>query len=205
MTKRFALLPVQNDPSRVEVGVDEVGRGCLAGPVVAAAVILPPDLQIPGLRDSKQLSAQRREILAEIIREQALAYGIGEASPVEIDSINILQATYLAMHRAISGLRIRPEYLLIDGNRYTPADEIPYQTVIKGDDTYLCIAAASVLAKVHRDHIMVDLHKDYPHYDWHHNVGYGTAAHIEGIHTHGLTPHHRRSFGPCRPSLFDSI
>lgn len=205
MKREITHLPVQLDSARIEAGVDEVGRGCLAGPVVTAAVILPPDIDIPGLRDSKQLSAHRRETLAEIIRKKAIAYSIAEASPEEIDRINILQATYLAMHRAISQLSVRPDFLLIDGNRYIPEHDIPYQTVVKGDDTYLCIAAASVLAKVHRDHIMVALHEEFPAYDWCHNVGYGTSKHLAGIHTHGITPHHRRSFGPCRPSLFDDL
>lgn len=198
-------LLVQLDPSHLEAGVDEVGRGCLAGPVVAAAVILPPDIDIPGLRDSKQLSAKSRERLATTIKENALSYCIAEASPAEIDRINILQATYLAMNRAITGLSHRPDFLLIDGNRFSSVHDIPYQTVVKGDDTFLCIAAASVLAKVHRDHLMITLHEDFPHYDWCHNVGYGTAKHLAGIHTHGITPHHRRSFGPCRPSLFDDL
>lgn len=199
------ILPVQSDPTRTEAGVDEVGRGCLAGPVVAAAVILPPDITIPGLRDSKRLSEHRREEMAILIREHALTYGIGEATPIEIDSLNILNATYLAMHRALAMLSIPPQHLLIDGNRYHPADDTPYTTVVTGDDTYLCIAAASVLAKVHRDHIMLSLHQDYPDYDWRHNVGYGTATHLEAIRTHGTTPHHRRSFAPCRPTLFDHL
>lgn len=205
MKKENINLPVQMDATRLEAGVDEVGRGCLAGPVVTAAVILPHDLQIRGLRDSKQLSAAKREALADEIKAKAIAYHIGTASVDEIDRLNILQATYLAMHRAIEGLSIRPDFLLIDGNRFVSHLDIPYRTIVKGDDTYLCIAAASVLAKVHRDHIMTALHDEYPEYDWVHNVGYGTPKHLVGIHEHGITPHHRRSFAPCQPTLFDDV
>ena len=174
-------------------GVDEAGRGPLAGPVCAAAVILPKHLQIPGLTDSKKLSDKKRRELFPIIQEQAVAYGIGLASEAEIDEINILQATFLAMGRALSQLSIRPEIALIDGNRETDFG-LPVKTVVKGDSLSANIAAASVLAKVTRDNIMVELAKQYPAYGFEIHKGYGTKAHYEALRTYGPCPIHRKSF-----------
>lgn len=198
-------LPIRLVPGRLEAGVDEVGRGCLAGPVCAAAVILPEDFDLPELNDSKQLTPARRRAFAQAIIDQAIAYSIGEATVEEIDRYNILSATFIAMERAIRGLTPQPEHLLIDGNRFKPHNTaIPYETIIKGDGRVASIAAASVLAKVHRDHLMEVAAETYPEYGWTHNAGYGTAEHRAAIRAHGITPLHRRSFGPCRPSLFDT-
>lgn len=174
-------------------GVDEAGRGPLAGPVCAAAVILPKHLQIPGLTDSKKLSDKKRRELFPVIQQQAIAYGIGLASEAEIDEINILQATFLAMRRALSQLSIRPEIALIDGNRETDFG-LPVKTVVKGDSLSANIAAASVLAKVTRDNIMVELAQQYPEYGFEIHKGYGTKAHYEALRTYGPSPIHRRSF-----------
>ena len=195
-------LPARLRADRLEAGVDEVGRGCLAGPGVAAAVILPPTLDLPGLTDSKQLTPHKREVFDLMIREQAVAVSVGSASPEEIDRMNILSATFLAMQRAIDGLKPAPEYLLIDGNRFRSHLEIPYETIVGGDGRVASIAAASIVAKVYRDSLMARLGESYPAYQWERNAGYGTAAHLEAIRLYGLTPHHRRSFAPCRPSLF---
>lgn len=205
MTKKDPLhLPARLQPARLEAGIDEVGRGCLAGPVVAAAVILPEDFDLPGLTDSKQLTAHRREDYDLLIREKAIAVSVGSATVEEIDRLNILGATFLAMERAIEGLEPRPEYLLIDGNRFRSHLEIPYETIVGGDGRVASIAAASIVAKVYRDHLMAHLAEEYPEYHWERNAGYGTAAHLAAIRSCGLTPHHRRSFAPCRPTLFDS-
>lgn len=177
-----------------EAGIDEVGRGCGAGPVVAAAVILPPNAVIPGLRDSKKLTASRRKALSENIREMALDYAIGLASVEEIDRINILEATYLAMTRAIVQLKIKPDLLIIDGNRFKNQTGIDHRTVIGGDDKVLSVAAASVLAKTWRDAYMEELHIKFPQYDWINNKGYLSARHRQACFTYGLTPHHRKSF-----------
>lgn len=177
-----------------EAGVDEAGRGCLAGPVVAAAVMLPSDFQHPLLNDSKKMTAAHRFELRAIILEKALAYGIGMASAEEIDQINILQATYLAMHRAIAQLKPRPNMLLIDGNRFKPFSEIVHRTVIGGDGLHLSIAAASVLAKTERDLLMEKLHEQFPHYGWNKNKGYGTAAHCKALEEYGYVAEHRKSF-----------
>lgn len=174
-------------------GVDEAGRGPLAGPVCAAAVILPEHLQIPGLNDSKKLSDKKRRELFPIIQQQAIAYGIGLASEAEIDEINILQATFLAMRRALEQLTVRPEIALIDGNRETDFG-LPVKTVVKGDSLSANIAAASVLAKVTRDNIMVELAQQYPEYGFEIHKGYGTKAHYEALRTYGPSPIHRRSF-----------
>lgn len=174
-------------------GVDEAGRGPLAGPVCAAAVILPKHLQIPGLTDSKKLSDKKRRELFPIIQQQAIAYGIGLASETEIDEINILQATFLAMGRALSQLSIRPEIALIDGNRETDFG-LPVKTVVKGDSLSANIAAASVLAKVTRDNILVELASQYPEYGFEIHKGYGTKAHYEALRTYGPCPIHRKSF-----------
>ena len=174
-------------------GVDEAGRGPLAGPVCAAAVILPPHIEIPGLNDSKKLTDKKRRELFPVIKEQAIAYGIGLAGHEEIDRINILQATYLAMERAIAQLSVKPELVLIDGNRAKDFG-LPVQTVIKGDSLSASIAAASVLAKVTRDDLMLDAAKDYPQYAFDVHKGYGTKAHYEALTTHGPSPIHRMSF-----------
>lgn len=174
-------------------GVDEAGRGPLAGPVCAAAVILPKHLEIPGLTDSKKLSDKKRRELFPIIQQQAIAYGIGLASEAEIDEVNILQATFLAMRRALDQLSIRPEIALIDGNRETDFG-LPVKTVVKGDSLSANIAAASILAKVTRDNIMVELAKQYPAYGFEIHKGYGTKAHYEALRTYGLCPIHRKSF-----------
>jgi ribonuclease HII len=178
----------------LEAGVDEVGRGCLAGPVVAAAVILPPDYRHSLLNDSKKLSKKQRELLREDIVRDAVAWAIGEASPAEIDEVNILNATYIAMHRALQQLAQAPDYLLVDGNRFRPYKEVPFSCMVKGDGRYLSIAAASVLAKTHRDALMCSLAEVYGHYGWEQNVGYPTKQHRDGIALHGATEHHRQSF-----------
>lgn len=203
MTKGPLHLPARLQPTRLEAGIDEVGRGCLAGPVVAAAVILPEDFDLPGLTDSKQLTAHRREDYDHTIREKAIAVSVGSATVKEIDRLNILGATFLAMERAIEGLEPHPEYLLIDGNRFRSHLEIPYETIVGGDGRVASIAAASIVAKVYRDRLMARLAEKYPEYHWERNAGYGTAAHLAAIRSHGLTPHHRRTFAPCRPTLFD--
>ncbi len=177
-----------------EAGCDEAGRGCLAGPVFAAAVILPQDFCCEGLNDSKQLSERQRDLLRSLIEKEALAWAVGIVSPLEIDEINILNASFLAMHRAIDKLSIEPQHLLIDGNRFKKYKEIPHTTIVKGDGKYLSIAAASILAKTHRDEYMTKLHEDFPYYDWHTNKGYPTRKHRKGIEEAGTTIHHRMSF-----------
>jgi len=174
-------------PDLIEAGCDEVGRGCLAGPVVAAAVILPKDYQHVLLNDSKQLSKDERQVLQTDIVRDALAWAVAEVSNIEIDSINILNASFKAMHLALDQLSIRPQFLLIDGNRFKPYSNIPFQCVIKGDGAYLSIAAASVLAKNYRDDLMSKLSEQYPGYGWHTNVGYPTEEHREGIRMLGIT------------------
>ncbi|MCX2738759.1 ribonuclease HII [Pontibacter anaerobius] len=178
----------------LEAGVDEVGRGCLAGPVVAAAVILPHDYQHPLLNDSKKLTKRLREQLRGEITRDAVAWAIGEASPEEIDKVNILNATYLAMHRALEALRQQPEYLLVDGNRFKPYGQLPYSCMVKGDARFLSIAAASVLAKTYRDELMCRLAEEHPYFGWEQNAGYPTKAHRAGISKYGVTPYHRQSF-----------
>ncbi|WP_165154632.1 ribonuclease HII [Parabacteroides sp. ZJ-118] len=187
------LLPYR-EAGRVEAGCDEAGRGCLAGAVFAAAVILPADFKNPDLNDSKQLSEKRRYALRPVIEREAIAWAVGVVSPEEIDRMNILRASFLAMHRAIERLGVRPEHLLIDGNRFTPYPGIPHTTVVKGDGKYLSIAAASVLAKTYRDDYMNELALEYPAYHWSDNKGYPTQAHREAIRTHGVTPYHRKTF-----------
>lgn len=178
----------------IEAGLDEVGRGCLAGPVVAAAVILAPDFQHDILTDSKRLTSQKRLLLDTEIKEKALCWAIAEASPEEIDQINIAQASMLAMHRALDQLTIRPELLLVDGNRFTPYGFVPYECIIKGDSKFYSIAAASVIAKVYRDALMENLAQKYPQYYWHKNMGYPTKVHREALAEFGDTPWHRKSF-----------
>jgi ribonuclease HII len=178
----------------VEAGCDEAGRGCLAGAVYAAAVVLPPDFSNEQLNDSKQLTEKQRYALREVIEREALAWAVGVVSAEEIDRINILNASILAMHRAISGLSVRPEYLLIDGNRFKKYQDLPHTTVVKGDGKYLSIAAASVLAKTYRDDYMLELHRQYPQYGWDGNKGYPTARHRAAIAQYGPTPYHRMTF-----------
>lgn len=178
----------------IEAGCDEAGRGCLAGPVVAAAVILPDGCEIPGLTDSKKLTENMRIKLRPIIEETAIAWGIGIVSPQEIDEINILQGSFLAMHRAIEKMKVAPKHLLIDGNRFKAFKDIPHRCEVKGDGRFLNIAAASILAKTERDFLMEKLHEDFPVYDWKKNKGYPTPAHRHAISTHGSCEHHRMSF-----------
>lgn len=184
-------------------GVDEVGRGPLAGDVVAAAVILDPERPIDGLRDSKKLSESRREALAGLVRERAVAWSIGRASVAEIDSLNILQASLLAMHRAVAGLKPQPDYVLVDGNRL-PRWAYPSEPVVKGDDRVPAIAAASILAKVQRDGELVALDKSYPGYGFATHKGYPTAAHLQALKELGVSPVHRRSFAPVKNLLSES-
>lgn len=180
--------------NKLECGCDEAGRGCLAGPVVAAAVILPPNFHCPLLNDSKQLSEAQREILRPIIEQEALTWAIGEVSNVEIDEINILNASILAMHRAIEKLHIVPEFIIVDGNKFKPYKNISHQTIVKGDSKYLSIAAASILAKTYRDDIMQKLHNEFPHYNWENNKAYPTAKHREAIREYGTTALHRMTY-----------
>lgn len=182
------------DARRREAGCDEAGRGCLAGAVFAAAVILPPDFRSDELNDSKQLSEKKRYALRPLIEREAIAWAVGIVTPEEIDRINILKASFLAMHRAIAQLRVAPDHLLIDGNRFTPYPGIPHTTVVKGDGKYLNIAAASILAKTYRDDYMNELAAACPGYHWEENKGYPTKAHREAIRRQGITPYHRRSF-----------
>ena len=178
----------------LEAGLDEAGRGCLAGPVVAAAVILPRTFAHPLLNDSKQLKPTDRDMLREVILQEAVCWAVAEVSNEEIDQINILQASFLAMHRAVDQLPIRPELLLVDGNRFRPYPFVPHQCIIKGDATFASIAAASILAKTHRDALMRQLAETYPGYGWEHNAGYPTSLHRQGLSAQGLTPYHRLSF-----------
>lgn len=179
---------------QVEAGCDEAGRGCLAGPVVAAAVILPANFRHKLLDDSKKMTEKERELLEPIIKEKALTFAVGVVDSKTIDEINILNASFLAMHRAIDQLLQKPEYLLIDGNRFTRYPNIPHACIIKGDGIYKSIAAASVLAKVHRDQLMHDFHQEYPEYGWNQNKGYPTIAHRKAIEKYGPTILHRTSF-----------
>lgn len=192
-------------PGRVEAGCDEAGRGCLAGPVVAAAVILPPKYRNKKINDSKQIPEKTRFVLAEMIKQDALAWAVSVVSHTEIDQINILNASIEGMHRAVHQLNIRPEFLLIDGNRFKPYAGIPHLCVVEGDATYMSIAAASLLAKTHRDELMLQLHEQFPHYGWNTNKGYPTEKHREGIVLHGACELHRKTFTllPPQLSLFD--
>lgn len=178
----------------VEAGCDEAGRGCLAGSVYAAAVILPENYENDMLNDSKKLSAKKRYVLREIIERDALAWAVGIVTPEEIDRINILNAFFLAMHRALDQLGTHPEAIIIDGNRFKPYRDLPFTTIVKGDGKYLSIAAASILAKTYRDDYMLSLAKEYPQYDWQLNMGYPTKKHREAIRKYGITPFHRKSY-----------
>lgn len=178
----------------VEAGCDEAGRGCLAGPVVAAAVILPPGVRLPGLDDSKKLTATKREALRPLIETHALAWAVATVGPAEIDTLNILRASFIAMHRAIAQLSTRPQHLLIDGNRFIPYAGIPHTCQVKGDGRFRSIAAASILAKTHRDAWMTQLHQAHPVYNWIVNKGYPTQDHREALNRNGPSEHHRKSF-----------
>ncbi|MDD5824819.1 MAG: ribonuclease HII [Prevotellaceae bacterium] len=178
----------------VEAGCDEAGRGCLAGSVYAAAVILPPDYHNELLNDSKQLTEKRRYALREVIQREAVAWAVGIVTPEEIDKINILNASILAMHRALDQLAVRPEAVIVDGNRFKPYGNVPFSTIVKGDGKYLSIAAASILAKTYRDDYMGKLDEEYPQYDWKSNKGYPTKKHRDAIRKFGTTPYHRRTF-----------
>ena len=182
------------EQGRVEAGCDEAGRGCLAGSVYAAAVILPPDYHNERLNDSKKLTARQRYALRQDIERDAVAWAVGVVTPQEIDQINILNASILAMHRALDQLQVRPEAIIVDGNRFKPYRDLPHTTIVKGDGKYLSIAAASILAKTYRDDEMIRLAQEYPDYDWQHNMGYPTRKHLEAIRQHGVTPYHRRTF-----------
>ena len=178
----------------VEAGCDEAGRGCLAGAVYAAAVILPPDYQNELLNDSKQLSERQRYQLRDIVERDAISWAVGIVGPEEIDKINILNASILAMHRALDGLQVRPEAVIVDGNRFKKYGQLPHTTIVKGDGKYLSIAAASILAKTYRDDYMNKLAEEYPQYDWQQNKGYPTRKHREAIRQYGTTPYHRMSY-----------
>lgn len=197
------LLPFYQE-KLTEAGIDEAGRGCYAGPVFAAAVILPKDFFHPLLNDSKQLKEKERDLLRPIIEKESIAYAVATIGNDEIDSINILQATYKAMHSAISNLSQQPGLLLIDGNRFKPYQKINHHCIVKGDSKYASIAAASILAKTYRDEYMQQLHKKFPQYGWHKNKGYGTLQHRKAIEKHGLCEYHRRSFNiqPSQLKIF---
>ena len=184
-----------------EAGLDEAGRGCYAGPVYAAAVILPKDFHHPLLNDSKQLSEQQRDLLRPVIEKESIAYAVTAVDNNEIDKINILQASFAAMHRSLDKLNLQPELLLVDGNRFKPYKTIQHECIVKGDGKYTAIAAASILAKTYRDEHMQQLHKEFPQYGWDRNKGYGTAIHRKAIFSFGLCKYHRRSFS-IQPELF---
>lgn len=192
-----------NNLGLVEAGCDEAGRGCLAGSVFAAAVIFPPDYRNERLNDSKQLSAKRRYALREEVQRDAVAWAVASVSPREIDNINILNASILAMHRALDQLAVRPEFVIVDGNRFKPYCQLPYETIVKGDGKFLSIAAASILAKTYRDDYMRELHVEMPYYGWDRNAGYPTREHRQAILTHGVTPYHRLSFGDLSQGQLD--
>ena len=198
------MLAAYYKKNEIEAGCDEAGRGCYAGPVVAAAVILPKNFKHPLLNDSKKLSAAQRETLRPLIEEKAIAWGIGVIDHEEIDKINILKASFKAMHQAIATLGTTPSLLLIDGNRFSAYPSIRHQCFVKGDGRFASIAAASILAKTYRDRLMQELHQEFPQYGWNKNMGYGTAAHRKAIDTHGLCTYHRKSFRllPEQDSLF---
>lgn len=200
MLQRFLIA------GRVEAGCDEAGRGCLAGPVTAAAVILPADFHNDMINDSKQLTERQREQLRPVIEREALAWAVAMVSPEEIDRINILRASITAMHRALDQLKVRPEGILVDGNRFFPYHDIPHTTIVKGDGKMLSIAAASILAKTHRDELMCRLHEEFPQYGWNKNKGYPTTAHRDAIARYGASPYHRHTFQLLpQPTLFDDL
>ena len=204
--QEISLLPYMTEDI-IEAGLDEAGRGPLAGPVFAAAVILPRDFHHPLLNDSKQMTQKARETLRPIIEKEAVSWAVEAVSPQEIDQINILAASITGMQRAVRRLTVKPQLLLVDGNKFKPFDGYAYKTVVHGDATYASIAAASVLAKTWRDEYMVKLAAEFPQYGWDRNMGYPTPEHIEAVRKYGLTPHHRRSFHPkeLEPTLFDQF
>ena len=194
-------------PEVIEAGCDEAGRGCLAGSVYAAAVVFPPDYQNEEINDSKQLTDARRHKLREIIERDALTWAVGIVTAEEIDQINILNASILAMHRALEKLDLTPQSIIVDGNRFKPYRDVPYQTIVKGDGKFLSIAAASILAKTYRDDYMDMINEDFPMYGWNRNKGYPTKEHRDAIRQHGISPYHRKSFNllpPVQLDLFDS-
>ena len=201
--EKFSLLQYA-DPLLIEAGCDEAGRGCLAGPVYAAAVILPKDFYHPLLNDSKQLTAKQREKLRPVIEKEAIAWGVAALSPQEIDELNILRASITGMHRALDKLSVPPQSILVDGNRFYKYKDIPHTCVVKGDAKYASIAAASILAKTYRDEYMLELAKEYPQYGWDKNMAYPTKQHREAIKEFGITPHHRLSYRLIddEPTLF---
>lgn len=204
--KPHNLLPAVSVTGVLEAGCDEAGRGCLAGPVCAAAVILPDDFSHEWLNDSKQLSEHRRELLRPVIEREAIAWAVGVVTAEEIDRINILRASILAMHRALDGLGTTPRRVIVDGNKFTPWRDVEWQTFVKGDGRFGNIAAASILAKTHRDEFMARAHEQYPQYAWNVNKGYPTAAHRAAIAQYGPSPLHRTSFRLLPPpTLFDDI
>lgn len=188
------MLEVCFQSNKLEAGCDEAGRGCLAGPVFAAAVILPPDCNIEELDDSKKLTERKRYELRPIIEKIAVAYAVSFCTPEEIDKFNILRASIIAMHRCLDKLNVEPEYIIVDGNRFYAYKSIPHQTIVKGDGKYMNIAAASILAKTYRDDFMLKLHNEFPQYYWHENKGYPTQKHIEAIEKYGYSKYHRKSF-----------
>jgi ribonuclease HII len=195
------MLLAYHQEKLVEAGCDEAGRGCLAGPVFAAAVILPRNFEHPLLNDSKQLNDKQRFELRKVVEEQALAFAVAQVDHVEIDKINILQASILAMHRALDQLSLRPEFILVDGNRFKKYQDTPHECMVKGDGRYFSIAAASILAKTYRDEYMEQLAAEFPQYDWLNNKGYPTAKHREAVLKHGFSPYHRRTFKVSDPQL----
>lgn len=192
------------DSGKIEAGLDEAGRGCYAGPVFAAAVVLPKDFSHPLLNDSKKLTEKQRDALRPVIEKESIAFAVASVSHEEIDTINILQASFKAMHLSINQLKIKPELLLIDGNRFKPYEDIPHHCIIKGDGKYTAIAAASILAKTYRDEYMLKMHENFPHYGWKKNKGYGTADHRAAIQQYGICKLHRKSFNilPLQQKLF---
>ena len=198
------LLPFFNT-GITEAGLDEAGRGCYAGPVFAAAVILPADFFHPLLNDSKQLNEKQRNLLRPIIEKESIAYAVAVVDNTEIDTINILQASYKAMHLSVDRLATPPQFLLVDGNRFKRYKTIPHQCIVKGDGKYASIAAASILAKTYRDELMQQLHEEFPHYGWNNNKGYGTAQHRRAIEQYGLCKYHRKSYNilPGMSGLFE--
>ena len=195
------MLTLKYYQDKIEAGCDEAGRGCLAGPVFAAAVILPENFSNEMLNDSKQLSEKKRDELRVVIEREALAWAVASVNNEEIDKINILNASIESMHRALAQLSIPPQHILVDGNRFKPYGDTEYHCIVKGDGKYMAIAAASILAKTHRDEYMKHLHEQYPVYDWISNKGYPTRKHREGILVHGITPYHRKSFTLLDPQL----
>jgi len=188
------MLALQYQKEKLEVGTDEAGRGCLSGPVVAAAVILPDDFEHPLLNDSKQLTEKQRMLLRPYIEAHAVAWEVAYVSPKKIDKINILQASILAMHQSIDKLKVTPEFIIVDGNKFNPYKDIPHKTIVKGDAKFMSIAAASVLAKTYRDEYMEKIDKEFPQYNWKKNKGYPTKEHRNGIRAFGITKYHRKTF-----------